>query len=318
VTPIHRSPLAVFLLAGSISLACAPGRVATVAPSPGTGDPPAGRGRTTFTEAQLARGGPAIPLGSSWTAPAARVSSGSCWVRYEPVASTADAVFVGRNAPGWLPDDVQVAPYFGVVGYAKRTAQEPVGPVALSIDGLVHRARAFLRGNADLLGLVAQDFDRFAWSVRTDLSVPHLFVVSADLMDSVPPPPFPEIARRASMYVSIRGDGEIVELQTNFHPEIPICIRPGVTPEEAMSAEGILGRRFDPRSYYAVKREELGPATLTVDIQGPPDPPYVYVEYRLVYKIVYIPDGSAAFVVDAMTRRLLGFFNQPIVDTFPR
>jgi hypothetical protein len=273
------------------------------------GELPAGRSRTTFSDAQLAERGPAIPLGSGWTAPAPRMTRGPCWVRYDAVASTADAAFVARNGPEWLNDDLRVDSHFGVVIHASRASQERVEPAAPpSVDGLAQRARAFVRANADLLGLVERDFDQFAWVVASETSAPISVDVSASPMASIPPPPFPEIARRASVYLTLRRGGEIVHVLAQISPEVPVCTRARVTPEEAIGAQGILGRVIGRSS--KVTRGDLGPPTLTIDVDGGPYGLEV-LRYRLVYDMAF-DSGPQSFIVDAMTGHLLGFITKPI------
>jgi hypothetical protein len=202
--------------------------------------------------------------------------------------------------------------FTGYVAWAMRSARaaDVRSPGTFTHLSLLLRVRDFVRRNADLLGLSADDLASLTWEIGGDgQGKGTLLGWGGAAAPSVPlKEALPGRSRSVSLDYDFLRDGELNSIRVRISPAAAICTAPALTAEAARKVPGIVGTKLgatdftgSPFSAGKVRPEDIGKAELTIDAQRTEQA----LEYRLVYRVTVHRGLPWAFVIDAMSGKVM-------------
>jgi hypothetical protein len=216
--------------------------------------------------------------------------------------------FIERNGPEWtvnreglLGSTTVVDPFVGFLRRAARVAH-PGAATAVSEEDATAAARAFVRKNADFLGvpasklLILQATTRplKPWAVKLEASYPKKGYES-----------FEELTNEIAIELFVDDSGEVSEFvnHSKVHPLLAIDTTPGLGDTDWRVYAHIVGRRVFAMSETGrrielgtIERMHLMNATLAMQIST--GPLNAYLMYRLAWRVTVfheVPDAPGFY-----------------------
>lgn len=229
-----------------------------------------------------------------------------------------------RNGPEWtvneealLQSATVVDPFVGIIRRARRT--KPPGPADASVDAAAS-ARAFVRKNADLLGVPRSML--LALLETTEATSTGWTVKLEGLFPSKGYETFPELGNEIELTVHVEQDGSVsrFENRSKLHPaRLGIDTRPGLPQDDWRIYRNVAGRRVfamtddgERMDLGVLAHDELLDAKLVMQVT--PGPMNAWLTYRLTWLIraaKEVPDQDGAgfyfffFLVDTDTAEVV-------------
>lgn len=203
--------------------------------------------------------------------------------------------FRERNGPTWSLDE-EIDPFLGFVRNAKNAAAKSnvAAAAPLSEAGAALAARAFVKKNADLLGVPPSILLSLADTTRRASSTDSLVRLEATF-PTKGYQGFAELDNEIAIDLIVEDDGTIASFvnASELHPRLQIDTKPGLPEDDPHLYDKLLGRRLfastddgagDVRiELGVVERDDVIGAKLVIAMV--PGPMLAYITYRLAWLV---------------------------------